>query len=464
MATSSISSPGISSGLDVNGIISKLMELERIPLTKLNMRETDYQAKVSAYGTIKSTLSSLRTAANALQNTATFTSNTASVSDSTVLSASASTTAAAGTYNISVTQLAKFHTVRSNTAYAATSDTFNSGTLAIKIHGGAAVNVTIDNTNNTLAGIRQAINNANAGVTATIVNDGSTNRLVLRSNTSGSVGDINVTVTEDGLTAGTHALTGIDSASLVQTQAADDAMLNINGIDITRTSNTISDAVDGVTLNLTKGTLASPGTTVLTVASDKSATTTAINSFVKAYNDVVNLLKTDTTYNSTTKTAAVLSGDGAIRSLQSQLSSLEHTSVSGVAGGISTLSDIGVSVQKDGTLAVDSTKLSAALADSNKDVTSLFTQMTSGNEGIGVKFSTALQSILGFDGLIASRTSGLQTSIKDIGTTRDALNLRLTQIEARYRAQFTALDQLTASMNKTSQYLTQQLANLPSSK
>ena len=204
MATSSISSPGISSGLDVNGIISKLMELERIPLTKLNMRETDYQAKVSAYGTIKSTLSSLRTAANALQNTATFTSNTASVSDSTVLSASASTTAAAGTYNISVTQLAKFHTVRSNTAYAATSDTFNSGTLAIKIHGGAAVNVTIDNTNNTLAGIRQAINNANAGVTATIVNDGSTNRLVLRSNTSGSVGDINVTVTEDGLTAGTQ--------------------------------------------------------------------------------------------------------------------------------------------------------------------------------------------------------------------------------------------------------------------
>ena len=176
------------------------------------------------------------------------------------------------------------------------------------------------------------------------------------------------------------------------------------------------------------------------------------------------MLKTDTTYNSTTKTGAVLSGDGAIRSLQSQLSSLEHTSVSGIAGGISTLSDLGISVQKDGTLTVDSTKLSAALADPNKDVTSLFTQMTSGNEGIAVKFSTALQSILGFDGLIASRTSGLQTSIKDIGTTRDALNLRLTQIEARYRAQFTALDQLTASMNKTSQYLTQQLANLPSSK
>ena len=96
-----------------------------------------------------------------------------------------------------------------------------------------------------------------------------------------------MTVTGDGLTAGTHALTGIDSASLVRPQAADDAMLNINGIDITRTSNTISDAVDGVTLNLTKGTLASPGTAVLTVASDKSATTTAINSFVKAYNDVV---------------------------------------------------------------------------------------------------------------------------------------------------------------------------------
>jgi flagellar hook-associated protein 2 len=180
--------------------------------------------------------------------------------------------------------------------------------------------------NNTLAGIRQAINNANAGVTATIINDGTTNRLVLSSKTSGSVGDISVAVTDDG-SGGTHALSGLDSASLIQTQAADDAMLAINGIAITRSSNTITDAIEGVTLNLTKGTLATPGTAILTVANNTAATTSAIDNFVKTYNSAVNLLKTNSAYNAATKKAAVLNGDSTVRSLQSQLSSLVQSSV-----------------------------------------------------------------------------------------------------------------------------------------
>jgi flagellar hook-associated protein 2 len=322
------------------------------------------------------------------------------------------------------------------------------------------VNVAITGGNNTLAGIRQAINDANAGVTATIINDGSTNRLVLKSNTSGSVGDISVAVTDDG-SGGTHALAGLDSASLVQTQGADDAILSINGIDITRTSNTITDAIEGVTLNLTKGTLAAPGTAVLTVTNNTAATTTAINNFVKAYNDSVNLLKTSSAYDTATKTGAALNGDGTVRSLQSQLIGLVQSSLTGVAGGISSLSDIGISVQTNGTLAVDSTKLAAALADPSKDVASLFAQTTSGNEGVAVRFNTALESIVGFGGMIASRTDGITSAIKTIGTSRDTLNLRLSQIEARYRRQFTALDTLVTQMNKTSQYLTQQLANLP---
>ena len=217
MATSSISSPGIASGLDVNGIISKLMELERIPLTKLNTKETSFQAKLTAFGSIKGSLSTLQTTAAMLTNASTFSSKTVSVSDATVLAASASSSAAAGSYSLNVTQLAKYHTLRSNTNYAATTDTFNTGTLAIAIDGGTAVNVAITGGNNTLAGIRQAINDADAGVTATIINDGATNRLVLKSNTSGSVGDISVAVTDDS-SGGTHALSGLDSASLVQTQ------------------------------------------------------------------------------------------------------------------------------------------------------------------------------------------------------------------------------------------------------
>jgi flagellar hook-associated protein 2 len=454
-----ITSPGVASGLDVNNIISQLMSLERIPLTKLATKEGSYNAKLTAYGSIKGALSSLETAAKALATDSTISGKSVSVSDSTVLAASASSTAVAGSYSLSITQLAKSHTVRSNTNYAATTDSFNTGTLAIAIHGGTAVNITIDGTNNTLAGIRQAINDADAGVTATIINDGTTNRLVLSSDTSGSVGDISVAVTDSG-SGGTHALLGLDSASLVQTQPADDAVLTINGIDITRTSNTITDAIEGVTLNLAKGTLAAPGTATVTVAKDTAATTTAVDTFVKAYNTAVGLLKTSSAYGASITTGAALAGDGTVRALQSQLSSLVQSSVSGIAGGISTLSNIGISIKTGGTLEVDSTKLAAALADPAKDVSALFTQTTTNNEGIAVRFSTALHSIVTFGGLIANRTDGINASIKSIGQSRDSFNLRLVQIEARYRAQFTALDTMMSSMSRTSQFLSQQLPRL----
>ncbi len=463
MATGSVSSTGIASGLDVNGIISKLMQIEQKPLTAMATKEAAYNAKLTAYGSLKGALSSLQTASQALATTSTLTGKSASVSDTTVLSASASSTAAAGSYSLSVTQLATSHTVRSNTNYG-TADTFNTGSLAITVGSGSAVNVTIDSSNNTLAGISQAINNANAGVTATVINVGTTNRLVLSSNTSGSAGTISVAATEDGIGGPyTNTLTGLKSVNLVQTQAASDAQLTINGLAITRSSNIITDAISGVTLTLAKGTLASPGNAVLTVAKDTAATTTAINSFVTAYNTAVGLLKTSSAYNAATKTGAVLSGDSTVRSLQAELSNLVHTSVTGVAGGISTLSDIGVNVQKDGTLAVDSTKLAATLADPTKDVASLFSQTTVGNEGIAVFFNVAMKSEVGYAGLIATRTSGIGASIKDIGTARDALNARLTKVEARYRAQFTALDVVVTNMNKTSQYLTQMIASLPSS-
>jgi flagellar hook-associated protein 2 len=455
MATSSISSPGIASGLDVNGIVAKLMELERRPLTRLDTKEADYNAKLTAYGSIKGALSSLQTAAASLAATTTFNAKSVAVSDATVVTASASSAAAAGSYTLTVTQLAKLHTLRSTTDYATTADTFNTGTLAISIGGGSAVNITIDSSNNTLAGIRQAINDAHAGVTATILNDGATNRLVLTSNTSGSVGAISVAATDSG-SGGTHPLSGLDSVSLFQTQSADNALFNVNGIDITRSSNTVTDAIEGVTFKLTKGTLTAPGTATLTIDRNTDSITSAITTFVQAYNTAANLLKTSSAFNAATKKGAILNGDSTVRTLQSQLSDLVHTSVSGIAGGISTLSDIGITMQKDGTLQTDSTKLTAALADPAKDVAGLFTQTTTGNEGIAVRFSATLRTSIGFDGPIASRTDGIAASIKEIGSSRDALNLRLAKIESRYRAQFTALDTMMANMQKTSQYLTQQ--------
>ena len=458
-----ISTPGIGSGLDVNGLVSKLMAVEQQPLTKLATREAGFQAKISAFGSINGVLSALQTAAQTLTSSLTFTGTAASVSDPTVLSASTGGGAAAGSYSLSVTQLATSHIVSSDplNLYATTADTFHTGTLAISIGGGTATNVTIDSSNNTLAGIRQAINDANAGVNATIINDGTTNRLVLSSNTSGSVGAITVAATDlGGPGSGTHALSELGSG-LVLTQAAVDANLSINGLAITRSSNTITDAINGVTLNLTKGTVAAPGTAMLTVARNTTATTSAITTFVTAYNAAVAQLKSSSAFNTTANTASALTGDSTVRSVLSQLASLVQANVTGVSGGISRLSDIGIAVQKDGTLATNTAKLQAALSDPNTDVATLFRSTSTGNTGVAVRFNDLLSGIVGSTGLLAARTNGITSSITSIGKQRVSLNLRLANVEKRYRAQFTALDTLISSMQTTSTYLTQQLASLP---
>lgn len=464
MAT--ISSAGLGSGLDINGIITRLMAVESQPLTTFAKKEAGFQAKLSAFGSLKGALSTLQTAAQTLKNASTFTGMTATSSDSTALTVSASSTAAAGTHSISITQLAKYHSVRSDTNYPASTDTFNTGTLSITIGTGAAVNVTIDSSNNTLAGISAAINAAKVGVTASVINADivpapvnppyTTNRLVLTSQTLGSAGAISVAVTDSG-SGGTHALADLASASLVATQTADDAKLTIDNLPITRSSNTITDAVDGLTLNLLK----EGSSATVKVTQNTSAVTSAINAFVKAYNDAVSALKNLTAYDAANKKASALTGDSTARSIESQLSRLVGTAVSGVAGGISLLSDLGITIQKDGKLASDTGKLSAALADKDKDIAALFSQTTTGNEGIAVRFNTMLEGIIGTAGLISSRTDGINASIKDIQRRGEAFQNRLVQIESRYRKQFTALDSLVASMNQTSNYLSQQLANLP---
>ncbi|MCX8087005.1 MAG: flagellar filament capping protein FliD [Rhodocyclaceae bacterium] len=452
MAT--LSSPGIGSGLDINGIVSKLMLVESRPLTQLAAKEASFQAKISAYGSVKSALDNLLGAVNTLKTAGTYTGLSATSSNKDVATATAASGALAGTYSINVTQLAKYHTVRSSDAYTATSNTFTHGTLSIQIGSGTPVNITIDGSNNTLAGIRDAINAANAGVKASIVNDGTNYRLILNSQTLGSSGAITVAVTDSG-SGGSFALGNLASPSLVTTQNADDAQLTINGLAITRSSNTITDAIDNVTLNLV-----ATGSTTVTVGKNTAAVVAAFDGFVKAFNEAKKQIDAVAKYDPQTKKAAVLTGDAAIRSVQSQLNQLVFSRVSGF-GDIGTLSDIGIRLQSDGTLKLDTAKLTEALNDPNKDVKGLMTQTTAGNPGIAVRFATALQSMLEAKGVIDSRTEGINASIKLLQQQTETMKRRLQDIEARYRAQFSALDSTIASMSQTSQYLTQQLANLP---
>lgn len=454
-----ISSAGVGSNLDVTGIVSQLMSIEQKPLTALNTKEAKFQAQLSTYGTIKGALSSLQSAVQSLTSSSTFTGMSALASDTTVLSSSATSSAVAGIYSIAVSQLAMSHTVRSNVNYA-TADTFKGGTLALQIGSGTAVNVTIAD-GSTLADVSSAINSANAGVSASVVNDGVTNRLVLKSNTTGSVGAITIAVTQTG-TGGTPVspgvvqnLTDFNTANLALVQAANDAQFSVNGLGVTRSSNTVSDVISGVTLNLAKA-----GTTSLTVSRNTSSIAGTIGAFVSAYNAAAQQLQSVSAYNVANKKAAILTGDSTVRSIQNDLSNLLQTSLTGIAGGIKSLSDIGITVKKDGTLVTDSTKLQAALNDPTKDVASLFTSTTSDNKGIAVRFNEMLTSIVGSSGLISGRTDGISQSIKDIGNRRNALNRRLVDVEARYRAQFTKLDSLISGMNQTSSFLTQQLASL----
>lgn len=469
----SISSAGLGSGLDINGIITKLMAVEAQPLTALATKEASYQAKLSAFGSLKGALSTLQTVAQTLKNTSTFENMSASVSSAAAFTASASSTAVAGTYDIDVTTLAKNHIVRSDATYDL-ADTFKGGTLSFQIGsnggtGGTTTTVTIPD-GSTLAGVSDAINNANIGVTASIVNDGTTNRLIFSSSTTGSAGNIRITTATDPLASGgtpvspgvTQSLsdfnyTGADTATMVEQRPPDNAVFDVNGLTVIRSSNAVTDAISGVTLNL----VSEGSSGKLTVSKNNGSVTSAVSAFVKAYNDAIGQIKTMTAYDAANKKASVLTGDSTTRSIQSQLSSMIGASVSGITGGISRLSDIGIRVQTDGTLTLDSSKLSTALADPDTDVAALFTQTTSGNQGIAVRINSLLEGIVGSSGIIASRTDGINASIKDLQNRADSMNLRLTAIEARYRAQFTALDTLISSMNQTSSYLTQQLASLP---
>ncbi|HQR02817.1 MAG: flagellar filament capping protein FliD [Proteobacteria bacterium] len=467
-----LTSPGIGSGLDINGLVTKLMQAESAPLAKMATDEASYQAKISAFGSLTSTLATLQSAAQTLATPGTFSGLTANVSDTSVYTASTTNTASAGTYDISVNTLAKAQVLSTGRAYSM-ADTFKGGTLAIQIGstngvGGTTTNVTIAD-GSTLTDIQNAINGANAGVTASIINDGTTNRLVFNANTTGAAGNIRISATETG-TGGTPTApgvvqslldlgyTGTNTATMSQIRPPDNASFSVNGLAITRSSNTITDVINGVTLTLSK----EGSSAQLAVARNTSAIQSAASAFVNAYNGAVGQIKTMTAYDATNKKGSILTGDSTVLDIQSRLSSLISTVVGGNPGSLRTLSDIGISVQKDGTLKLDSNKLSTALNDPSKDVAAFFSATTAGKVGIATQFQSALADMTSSTGIIAARTNGYRSSIQDIGKQRDAFNLRLADIEKRYRDQFNALDALVAQMNSTSTFLTQQLANLPS--
>ncbi|MCK9388833.1 MAG: flagellar filament capping protein FliD [Sulfuritalea sp.] len=478
----SISSSGIGSGLDVAGIIKQLMDVEKQPLTALNTKEAGYQSKLTTYGTLKSAVASVQTAARALKSSTLYSSMSATSGSSSVFSASANTAAQAATYSVQVVDRAQTHAISSQGFASITSDvaladgkikielgTFSGGTFTADPDK-TATTIEIDATSSSLEEIRDAINDASAGVRANLVYVGNDEyKLTLTSDDTGAKNSIKLTVLDTSdvvqnnntglakLSFDPEAASGTGKEFDVNT-TAQDAHIKIDGLDVYRTTNSISDAITGVTLSL-----AAQGTTTLTVAKDSASAKSAMDTFVTAYNDVSKQLRDAMTYNASTKQASILTGDSGARSLQTALREMIGYSRSSAGSSYSTFSDLGVALQRDGSLVFNSSKFETAMASSTTNVGDLLSSTSTTSPGIAVRMTTTLDSILSTTGLLASRTEGINRSITDIGRQRETLSRRLVQIEARYRKQFSALDSLVASMQQTSQYLTQQLAALSSS-
>ena len=405
--------PGISASsiLDVNSIVSQLMTVEQRPLLALARKEASYQAQLSAYGSIKGALSSFQSAVSGLSNASRFQGLTATSSDTSIITASAASSAVAGAYSIdAITSLAQAQKLAaagqaSSTAAIGTGTlTFDFGTISggtfssvtgkytgatFTSSGAGTKTVTIDATNNSLQGIRDAINAAKIGVTATIVNDGGASpyRLALSSDSIGKTNSIKISVAGDASLSSllAHDPGNDTGQSLAETVTAQNAEFKVNGISVSKASNTISDVIQGVTLNLQK-TTATPVN--LTVSRDSTSIKTAVESFVKAYNDLNKVLKDVSAYDPATKKGAVLLGDSTVRMLQTQIRSALGTPVSNTGGSLSTLSQIGVSFQKDGSLVLDTGKLSSAISNYPNDIASLFATMGRATDSL-VAYSSA---------------------------------------------------------------------------
>lgn len=446
-----LSSTGIGSGLDVNTIVTQLMNAERGPISLLQNKQSANNAKLSAFGTLKSTVSTFQTALKALGSTGTtgLGARTATTSDATILGITTGADAVPGTYAVEVTQLAK-QAKLSSIGHTDTTTKLPTGTMSIQV--GAKTAIDIPSGDYSLLSLSKAINAAQAGVSATIVNDGTTgNRLVITANDSGAANTVKITA---GGGLGEFSFgPGTTGGQMVQNQAGQDATLKIDNILVTKPSNSITDAVSGLTINLLQ---AKVGTVVnVAVAADKTAAKTAVTAFVDAYNKLGSTIKTMTSYNQTTKTGAVLNGESGAAAIVTALRKELTGAVTG-AGGLKSLTDIGVSFQRDGTLAVNDVKLQKALDTNFAGVTALF----SGTDGYATRLTATTTAILGSSGVISSRTEGLNTAIKKNAIQQDDMEMRLGVTEKRYRAQFSSLDSLMSRMQSTSNFLTQQLSAL----
>ena len=391
-----ISSIGVGSGLDLSAIISGLIDAERVPTeSRLSNKERDITTELSAFGAVRSSLSLLEGSLGNLQSPTLFSNKKFSISDPSVFTASTDSSAVAGSYSIEVSAIAQKQSLATNaaTAFADITDSIGTGTLTVKFgetstgpysftqdtsKATQTITVSAANNNTTLSGMRDYINENDFGFEAAIVNDGNGYRLLFTSDNTGAKNSMEITVSSDGDGIDTDnaglsqlAFNALAQTSVTQTVAARDAALSINGLDITRESNSVSGAIAGVSLNLLQADIGNKVN--FTLSENPQPAKAAIEEFVTSYNDLITNLNALTSFDAETGTAGVLIGDFTIRSISTQLRSQISNSVQQLTGDIRLLADIGITTESGtGTLKLDSAILSDALDNSPEQVEALF--------------------------------------------------------------------------------------------
>jgi flagellar hook-associated protein 2 len=470
-----ISSAGIGSGLDVAGIIDKLMAVERQPIAKLRSAASVMQTQLSAFGQIQSLVSSFKDATTPLLSADNYSLTAATSADSAAVGATSTAKAAPGSYSVSVSAIASAQTLASTAGqFAAATNVVGTGTITIRLGswdagataftpktGSSDVAITIDSSKNTLEGIRDAINAAGAGVTASIVTDASGVRLALQSSSTGADNGFRITVADDDGNA-TDAL-GLSriaydppggATQMTRTAAAANTQATINGIAVTSSDTKIS-AIDGLTLTANRVTT-SP--VAVSVTRNTGALKTLINGFASAYNALNTFIGETTKYDPENKQAALLQGDRTAIGLQSQLRQI----LGGAGAGstvFATLSQVGLEFQRDGSLKVNDTKLDAAMANPaelKKALASADAAQPSAY-GFAKKIAVWADAMLSTDGALPSRTASIQKRISANQKDQVRFEERMAQVEARLRKQYNALDTTMANANALSRYVTQQI-------
>ncbi|MEX1198416.1 MAG: flagellar filament capping protein FliD [Pseudohongiellaceae bacterium] len=428
---------GIGSGLDLNGLLDQLRSAERQKLEPIVQQKSSYQTQISAYGKLEGLLSSFRDSADSLNETSLFQSVKSSVSGDAVKVA-ADQDAAVGTHSVEVHDLARAYKIATGGVADKASD-LGAGTVTIDLADGETLSVDLAADASSLEDLRDAINDQSGGARASIVNDGSASpyRLVLSSTETG---------TENAISAVDFgALGGSLTLDAATETTAMDASVTVDGVTITSQSNQVEGALEGVTLSLQE-----QGLATAEVTRDTKRIMDRIENFVASYNELQQGISGLSGYDAESGSAGPLLGDSALRTVESSLRSAMNHVVD--EGSLDLLSDTGISLQVDGTLKMDTEKLTE-LVDEQPGALEQFFAGSAETGGLAGNLKSSLNQTLSDHGVLGTTTGGLETSIKQVEERYSRMEDRISATIERYRVQFSQLDSEIARMNSTTEYL-----------